>query len=379
MTTVTPPRVFGTGLIALDLVIGPDPDAPVRSWAGGTCGNVLSSLAYLGWDAYPIARMNNDVASERVRADMMRWGVHLDWANCAPTAHTPIIVQQIRRRKDGRPDHRFSWSCPHCGKWLPPFKAITVDAAEKIKPALAGASVFFLDRLSRGILTLAAEASARGALVVFEPSNKSTHKLMAEALALAHVVKYADHRLAGVDGVMASDSTVLLEVQTLGDQGLRYRHRLGRDVSRWMHLEGVPAPRLADTCGAGDWCTAGLIAKTAVGGRKGFRRASALGVRSALRYGQALAAWNCSFEGARGGMYAISQQEFERQITSLLDGRSDDIKSAPVGSVPTQEVTCPACPSTTPKLPRTKSDGSNGSHDDGSGGHAQEVRSVPAF
>ena len=100
MTTDTRAKVFGTGLIALDLVIGPDSEAPIRSWAGGTCGNVLSILAYLGWDAYPIARMNEDVASDRVRADMRRWKVHLDWADCAPTAHTPIIVQEIRRRRD---------------------------------------------------------------------------------------------------------------------------------------------------------------------------------------------------------------------------------------------------------------------------------------
>ena len=351
MTTDTRPKVFGTGLIALDLVIGPDPETPARSWTGGTCGNVLSILAYLGWDAYPIARMNDDVASDRVRADMKRWKVHLDWADCAPTAHTPIIVQEIRRRRDGRPDHRFSWSCPRCGTWLPPFRAITADAAERVRPALAGASVFFLDRLSRGILALAAEASARGALVVFEPSSKSTDKLMAEALALAHVVKYADHRLADVDGVMASGSAALLEVQTLGDQGLRYRHRLRRQVSRWMHLEAVPALRLADTCGAGDWCTAGLIAKTAVGGRKGFRRAGARGVRTALRYGQALAAWNCGFEGARGGMYAVSRQAFKRQITSLIEGRLDGIHSIPIGNTPTPVVSCPACPPS-PSHPR---------------------------
>ena len=354
MTTITRPKVFGTGLIALDLVIGPDPDTPARSWAGGTCGNVLSILAYLGWDAYPIARMNDDVASDRVRADMKRWGVHLDWANCTPTAHTPIIVQEIRRRKDGRPDHRFSWSCPRCGKWLPPFKAITVDAAEKIKPALAGASVFFLDRLSRGTLMLAAEASARGALVVFEPSGKSTNKLMAEAVALAHVVKYADRRLDGVPGVVASDSTVLLEVQTLGDQGLRYRHRLRRDVSRWMYLESVPAPRLADTCGAGDWCTAGLIAKVAAGGRKGFRRAGARGVRAALRYGQALAAWTCGFESARGGMYAVSRKAFKRQIASLIDGRLDGIHRIPIGNTPTPVMPCPACPPARTKPRQTK-------------------------
>ena len=169
----------------------------------------------------------------------------------------------------------------------------------------------------------------RGALVVFEPSSKSTDKLMAEAIAVAHVVKYADRRLAGIRGVMASGSAALLEVQTLGDQGLRYRHRLRRAVSRWMHLEAVPAPRLADTCGAGDWCTAGLIAKAAIGGQEGLRRAGALGVRSALRYGQALAAWNCGFEGARGGMYAVSREAFKIQIKSLLDGRFDGVDNAP--------------------------------------------------
>ena len=363
MTTVARPKVFGTGLIALDLVVGPDPEAPVRSWAGGTCGNVLSILAYLGWDAYPIARMNDDVASDRVRADMRRWGVHMDWANCAPTAHTPIIVQEIRRRRDGRTDHRFSLSCPRCGTWLPPFKAITVDAVERIKPALADASVFFLDRLSRATLTLAAEASAQGALVIFEPSSKSTDKLMAEAIALAHVVKYADRRLSAVRGVMGSGSAALLEVQTLGEQGLRYRHRLGRGVSGWMHLKAIPAPQLADTCGAGDWCTAGLTAQAAVEGQEGFRRAGARGVRAALRYGQVLAAWNCGFEGARGGMYAVSEAAFTSQITGMLNGRHDSVYNAPLGSTPASVVTCPACPPASFNLRQAKAQQANhGAH-----------------
>lgn len=355
MTPATHPKIFGTGLIALDLVIGPDSEAPVRCWAGGTCGNVLSILAWLGWDAYPIARMNGDVASERVRTDMKRWGVHLDWTTCAPTTGTPIIVQEIRRGQDGRPRHRFSWSCPNCGKWLPPFKAITVNVAERIRPALADASVFFLDRLSRATLTLAAEASARGALVVFEPSGRTTDRLMAEAISLAHVVKYADNRLAGIRGVMGDGSAALLEVQTLGERGLKYRHRLGRSVSNWMHLKAVPAPRLADTCGSGDWCTAGLIAMAAAGGRKGLRRAGARGVRAALRHGQALAAWNCGFEGARGGMYSVSREAFDDQIASLLKGRFEGIGDAPVTGASTQIVTCPACPPAPGKPHRSRS------------------------
>lgn len=343
MTSVTNPKVFGAGLIALDLVIGPDPGTPVRSWAGGTCGNVLSILAFLGWDAYPIARMNGDPASDRVRSDMARWGVHLNWANCAPTAHTPIIVQEIRRGRDGRPKHRFSWACPHCGEWLPSFKAVTVNAVEAIKPALSETSVFFLDRLSRATLTLAAEASARGAAVVFEPSGKATDKLMVEAIRLAHIVKYADERLNGLDGVMAEGSPALVEVQTLGEQGLRYRHRLDGVVSDWVKLNAIPAPRLADTCGSGDWCTAGLIAKAAVGGCEGLLAIGAAGVHAALRYGQALAAWNCGFEGARGGMYAVSAEQFATQISQLIKGQFEVMPAVPVNIDLTQPIGCPAC------------------------------------
>ena len=343
MTIPDRPKVFGTGLVALDLVVSPRPQTPIRSWTGGTCGNVLSILAYLGWDAYPVARMNSDPASERVRADMQRWGVRLDWVSCPPTTHTPMIVQEIRPSRDERPDHRFSWSCPRCGKRLPSFKAITTDAVERIKPALAGASVFFLDRLSRGALALAAEASDQGALVVFEPSGKAPDGLMARALALAHVVKYSDGRHPCIRGAMEMGSATLLEVKTLGEQGLKYRHRLGPGVSDWSRLKAIRAPQLADTCGSGDWCTAGLIAKAATGGRAGLRSGGARGIRAALRYGQALAAWNCGFEGARGGMYAVSRQEFESRIDGLANGRLGSISDARIGGDPAQEITCPSC------------------------------------
>ncbi len=280
MTTTERPTVFGAGLIALDLVMSMDPETPVRSWAGGTCGNVLSILAYLGWDAYPIARMNGDPASERVRSDMARWGVLLDFAGCAPTTHLPMIIQQIGRGHDGLPTHRFAWACPRCGQWLPGFKPLTKEAIEVVGPSLVGSSVFFFDRLSRATLTLAARASALGALVVFEPSGKSDDKLFGEALQIAHVVKYADQRLSASGDVMATSVAILVEVQTLGGKGLNYRHRLGRSVSEWTHLEAVPALHLADTCGSGDWCTAGLLAKLASEGQASLRRAGAQGASS---------------------------------------------------------------------------------------------------
>lgn len=340
------PKVFGAGLIALDVVISADPKAPIRSYAGGTCGNVLAILAFLGWEAYPIARLNADSASERVRSDLARWGVHLKHASCQPSADTPIIFQEIRRRRDGTPTHRFSWLCPRCGHWLPGFKAVTRTAIETVSKDLPGASVFFMDRLSRATLTLASEAARHGAVVMFEPSGRSDQRLMAEALAIAHVIKYADTRLNGLDELIEREAVTLLEVQTLGAAGLRYRHRLDRNRSSWRHLDAVPAPHLADTCGSGDWCSAGLLSKLAAEGLKSLVKTDVEHVEAALRHGQALAAWNCGFEGARGGMYSCGRAAFDIQIIQLLDGMYDPAASAESVMIDEEALgACPACAS----------------------------------
>lgn len=338
------PRAFGTGLIALDLVMSADPNTPVQAWAGGTCGNVLSILAYLGWESYPIARMNGDPASERVRADMSRWGVKLDFAGCEPTSHTPIIIQEIRRGRDGSPTHRFSWACPRCGQWLPSFKPITRQAVDAVGHGLNGAQVFFMDRLSRAALTLAARAADAGAIIMFEPSGKSDPKLFAEALQLAHIVKYADQRLSEAGGAMASDSATILEIQTMGIEGLRYRHRLAKPTD-WTHFPAVSAPQFLDSCGSGDWCSAGLLSKIGSEGLAGLKSTTSENLASGLRYGQALAAWNCAFEGARGGMYAVERDRFDNLIGQILAGRLGGPIPGPKNVVE-ETVSCPACPPT---------------------------------
>lgn len=339
------PQVFGTGLIALDLVISADPETPVRAWTGGTCGNVLSILAVLGWDAYPIARMNGDPASQRIRTDMKKWGVQLKFANCKPTTDTPIIVQHILRTRDGATKHRFSWACPHCGGWLPAFKPVTTKAVEDIATHLSGAKVFFMDRLSRSALLLAKQATDHGAVVVFEPSAKADQKLLAEALKLAHIVKYSDERYLRVPGAMERGTATLIEVQTFGANGLRYRHRLGRAMSSWKHLDAVSPAQLADTCGSGDWCTAGLISKIAHDGLEGLWGLSAGELIEALSFGQKLAAWNVGFEGARGGMYAVEHAELEKQLQAMASGRSEVLQSTSRRkSIAPTVIACPACP-----------------------------------
>jgi sugar/nucleoside kinase (ribokinase family) len=337
MSSPPHPKVLGTGLVALDLVISADPDRPIQSWAGGTCGNVLSILAYLGWESYPIARLDHDAAASRVVADLERWGVHLDFVHSGPTTSTPIIIQENRVTRAGVAKHKFTWACPRCGSWLPGFRPITRDVLETVAPAVDDAAVFFLDRLSRAALTLAQRAAEHGALVVFEPSGRSDPKLFAEAIDIAHIVKYADQRLSDAGGTMSANTATLLEVQTLGSRGLRFRHKTNEVASEWRELDAIPTSEVIDTCGSGDWCTAGMLARLATGGQALFRSQSSEDIADALQYGQSLAAWNCGYEGARGGMYVEAEELLKTATTVAHDG---SVADAGAGHL----VPCPACP-----------------------------------
>ena len=336
------PKIMGTGLVALDLVVSAEPASPIQSWAGGSCGNVLAILAWLGWDAYPIARMNGDAASARVRADLQRWGVHLDLADGAPAVSTPIIVQQIRQSANGGSTHRFTWSCLRCGGWLPSFKPVTRAVVDQAAPHVPGTSVFFFDRVSRGALEVAAQAADAGAVVMFEPSGRGDEKLFREALEVAHIVKYADQRIADLASSTTS-ANLRLEIQTLGSAGLRFRLPRNRRNPGWRSMDAASTESVVvDSCGSGDWCTAGVLAKLATDGVSGLERATVPAITSALKYGQELAAWNCAFEGARGGMYVSDRgipagRDLELPMASRVHANVANNPAAPA------LVSCPNC------------------------------------
>lgn len=319
------PSAIGMGLIALDLVIAADEDTPPCTYAGGTCANVLIALSYLGWRAFPISRLAQDEAAERLIADLRQWKVSTEFVTKEPDGSTPVIVERIRRLATGVPHHSFSWRCPACGAYLPGYKPVRVSTVHQIALRLKPSQVFFFDRVSRSTLLMAHLSRKRGAVVMFEPPGVGDQALFREAWAVAHVVKYAHERLAHLGEIDLPDAirnSALLEIETSGIDGLRFRSRLTHAKSDgWVAMPALNAPHLRDTAGAGDWCTAGLLHILAQRGLAGLRRASPAKVREAMEYGQALAAWNCEFEGARGGMYQQNRTQFSAAVRAIL-GRS---------------------------------------------------------
>ncbi|HEV2296469.1 MAG TPA: PfkB family carbohydrate kinase [Tepidisphaeraceae bacterium] len=315
------PVVIGTGLVALDVVIADDAAAEPLLCAGGTCGNVLTALAFRGWDAYPVARLRADAASKRVLDDLTHWGVKLDFVTVSDIGSTPVVVQHIRENGNGERSHKFSRRCPTCGNWLPWYKAVKAAAIPDLSPRLPKAHVFYFDRTSRGAVTLAEHARDAGAVVVFEPSAESDPSLLDDALATAHVVKVAADRLRGNGSVLRAQRPTLL-IETLGAKGLRYsaKARAGKRV--WKTLSAFPVNELRDSAGAGDWCTAGIISRLGQLGVDGLATASAQTLEDAIRLGQAMAAWTCRYDGPRGGMYAVTPEEFDHAITAILKGKN---------------------------------------------------------
>ena len=309
-------------MIALDLVISSNNCKSIPSWVGGTCGNVLIILRYLGWKSFPISRLNGDSASKRICSDLIRWKVNLDFAEQMPSVPPPVIVHTIRRTKDANATHTFSLKCPNCNSWLPSYRAITNSIALAISDQLPKSEVFFFDRASKGTLTLAKKFAESGALVVFEPSSDNETKYFQQALSIAHIIKYSCERIPSLTWGTGNQRPGLIEIQTLGSRGLRYRAKLPKvNTLGWKTISSIPAKLAVDTAGCGDWLTAGLLSKVGTGGLDQFLTINELELFNALRFGQALAAWNSGFEGARGGMYHVDKRKFASDIENIQQGK----------------------------------------------------------
>lgn len=308
---------YGTGLIALDAVYGLNGEVP-RLHAGGTCGNVMAALAFLGWKSFPIGRLGDDAPARAVASDLVRWGVSTDLLSVTPTAPTPIVIEQIIRTKKGHLTHRFHFNCPKCGGYLPSFRPLREDSANAVQPRLKPAAVFFADRVSAGIVRLAEHFRKRDTVIVFEPCGTGDEKQFCRMIQLADIVKYSHERAKGFYEILQS-ACPPLQIETLGEAGLHFRSRLRQRTSNvWVRMDAFEPKRFKDAAGSGDWCTVGLIDKLCRHGRKHFLKSSETHLRDSLRFAQATASWNCAFEGARGGMYFHTRSSFEKEVARIL-------------------------------------------------------------
>lgn len=288
--------VLGAGLISLDVLIWDGKRIPVAYYVGGTCGNVMMILAHMGWESYPIARLDGTRDTERVLADMLKHHVHTDFVSNSD-GKTPVIVQRNFITKDGTPTHKFE-SRNNIGRFYLDFRSLTMKQADAVIEKIDFApKVYFFDRVSPAIQKLATAFKEMGSVIFFEPSSRGGDvKRFTQCIEIADIVKFSDQRIMDTEQFDALNDKLI--IQTQGAKGLSYKLN-----SDWTHLDPVLNEHVVDTAGAGDWTAAALInilfKDRTVKSLSSFSKTE---IETALNEAQKVGAQSCSYEGARGMM-----------------------------------------------------------------------------
>jgi fructokinase len=307
-------RVSGAGFITLDVLLGTGSQLAYTG-IGGSTGNVLSILAFLGWESLPLVNLGRDHVGATIHREFTKLGANMRHVRLDRRLTSPLVYQFA-----GDPSEapRYSFACPVCGQTRRFHESLVDSGGDEFLRCAAESNVFFFDRVTAGTVRMAQAARTGGAFVFFEPSSISVDPgLFDAALSCAHVVKYSadrireplDHRL----------SAGFVEIQTLGARGLRFRkHSLAPD---WVDLPALRTSSVVDTSGAGDWCTAGFL--HALFARRGATELRDLGyndIYRSLRLGQSIAALSVGHVGARGMMRAWQPSEALDMAQRILQG-----------------------------------------------------------
>jgi fructokinase len=299
----------GTGLTVVDRIYASDLNAPIQA-LGGSCGNVLVSLAMLGHRVAPILSLGADAHGDFLFEELRKAGCRTDYVFRGSDRHSPVIVQYVDAPA-GR--HRFTSTCPETRRPFPPFSSIDEHDLDEVRHAFRTFTVFYVDRLSSAIVGAMEEAFIAGALVLFEPAGHDDNALVLRALQFCSILKLSDET-AGSRFSVGDLNPSLVIIRTHGACGLTVSFKKSERFFR-----AVPAPRLVDSSGSGDMVTTGLLDRLLSSWHRGADW-SIETIYEGVISGQRLAAINCAFAGARGAFLALGAACARRTLDAELDG-----------------------------------------------------------
>ena len=201
---ITKPLCVGMGLVALDVLFEGKANLPVGLHAGGSCGNVMTILAYLGWETLPIARLKHNAAGDVMLRDLVFFGVNTSLLSFKDDGSTPIIIHRIFKDKHGNPKHRFEFRDPETGKYLPSYKPVLSADVDSMFEQMPEPRVFYLDRVNRAAIDMAKKMKEQNVSIFFEPSSYKDDKIYRECMAYSDIVKFSIDRIDNYDQMFPS-------------------------------------------------------------------------------------------------------------------------------------------------------------------------------
>ena len=305
------PQVVGTGLTALDRIYTDGEFATAE--LGGSCGNILVSLAMLHRQVAPLITLGLDNIGWLLVDEFERAGADIRFVNRSPDIQSPMIAQDLDTLSG---QHSFRFTCKETRAEFPRYQPIEHQEVEAAGSALDTCSIFYADRLSSSILGAMKRAHMAGAQIFFEPSDVDENHFD-RALELASIIKYSSDRLGSEIDYLVSESPAIAII-THGVDGLDIRKGV---QSAWC--EAVPAAMVADASGSGDMVSVGLI-DWLLSNHSSQHALRIDDLTAGVVAGQHLAAANCAFTGARG-LFRDKGPKYARYIlhTATLNGCHD--------------------------------------------------------
>ena len=255
--------VIGTGIFNLDIIVKRDylqwpamrpfEDKVVLEEVGGTCGNVMCILAWMGWNVRPIACLDDSPEGLKITDDLKRYGCDCQYVTNSPGGGTTILRCTHKKDRDG--NHVMSVRAGSPGGSRFPkrhFLRARDEAPAFLDRFIEMPSVFFFDDPAAGNRLLARVLKERGAMVYFEPSRIVTNADL-EAVEYSDIIKFSDENVPDVSFV--DDFPGKVFIQTMGAKGVRYKFK----GQPWEVVEALPVRDVVDTEGAGDCFTATFI------------------------------------------------------------------------------------------------------------------------
>ena len=255
--------IIGSGIYNLDTIVvrdypewprlRPFTDSVFLEEVGGTCGNVMSILAWMGWDAKPLVCLDDTPEGMKITEDLKRYGCDCRYVSNTPGGGTTLL--RCTHKKDQNGNHVMSVRAGSPGGSRFPKRHFlrARDEAPAFLEALKDIpAVFFFDEPAAGNRLIAKGLKERGSLIYFEPSRIASNADL-EAVGVSDVIKFSDENIPDVSFADAYNDKLF--IQTMGARGVRYKY----PDRPWIMIKTAPSTNVVDTEGAGDWFSAEFI------------------------------------------------------------------------------------------------------------------------
>lgn len=299
-------NALGIGFAGLDIIKNNEDEVIM---AGGTCGNVISALASLGWKADIIKSCYNDYWNHV--ADLLWQSINVNIIDCGVTNYSlPRIVEVINER-----DNPHYTTCPRCGTKLINLALPSRHKLRTLEINFLEYDMLFYDRIANGTKYLLDLFLENDKWTFYEPNSARNYNTWLTNILSCHIVKFSGDRIPKafcnklIEDLNIREHNTKIILITHSNQGYSYSIANGEKMTELKSVTVKSFGNVIDSSGAGDWLSAGFVDKLIKKYRTPTSEIDEQVIIEALSFGHSLAKDACAYVGALGKLFLTKKIE----------------------------------------------------------------------